>query len=164
MKAELQRALDNTEMVYAQIVQIANDIVRDHTAEVTELIKVIEDNVDNLSNESIRQAILKLSLKAYTLGDIKEKSALKAECAETLRKEAYARKFNGTEGSVATKDNTATIETSNEIVVEAIYNSVSSLFKTKLDEIHRVVDSLKSVLMSRMQEAKMTASLCNEGE
>lgn len=164
MKIGLQRALDKTEMVYTQIIQIANDIVKDHTAEVTELIKVIEDNVDNLSNESIRQAILKLSLKAYTLGDIKEKSALKAECAETLRKEAYAIKFTVTEGSVATKDNTATIETSNEIVVEAIYNSVSSLFKTKLDEIHRVVDSLKSVLMSRMQEAKMTASLCNEGE
>ena len=43
-----------------------------------------------------------------------------------------------------------------EILAEEIYTLMANTFKVKLDEIHRVVDTLKSVLMSRMQEAKLT--------
>lgn len=159
MKMNLQKALDSTETTYAQLVAIANDIVRDHVAEVDAMIKDAYDNVDNLTNEQIRSLLLKLSLKSYSFGDIKEKSGLKAECAEALRKEAYAIAFNGTEGSVATKENTATIDVSSEILTETIYTVVANLFKTKLDECHRVVSALTTVLMSRMSEAKLTATM-----
>ena len=71
--------------------------------------------------------------------------------------EAYAREFNAGDGSVASKDNTATLNISNEILAETIYNLVSNLFKIKLDEIHRVVSTLQTVLMSRMAEAKLSA-------
>ena len=40
------------------------------------------------------------------------------------------------------------------IVVSCLYELVASLVKTKLDSLHRLVDVLKSVLMSKMQEAK----------
>jgi hypothetical protein len=35
-----------------------------------------------------------------------------------------------------------------------LYNLVANLLKTKLDQLHRLVDALKSILMSRMQETK----------
>lgn len=110
--------------------------------------------------------MLKLSFMSYTFGDVKEKSALKADCAEALRKEAYARKFNEADGNNAVRDNIALLETSDEIVVNSIHDLVSSLFKTKLDELHRVVATLQSILMSRMQEAKLAqgTSVGNAGD
>lgn len=163
MSEKLEAALDNVDDVYVNLIEIADKVVKEYTGDLNTLIKEATDNVDNLSNEDIRALIIKLSLKAFSFGDLKEKSGLKAECAETLRKEAYAKSFNSAEGSVAAKENLATVNTSYETMVETIYNTVFSLFKTKLDECHRVVDALKTVLMSRMAEAKLTATMY-EGE
>lgn len=156
MRGNLQKALDSVEMTYSQLVEIANDIVNEHVVEVNVLIYGVTQNVENLTNDAIRESMLKLSLSAYSFSDIKEKSSLKAECAEALRKEAYATEFNGADGSVAAKESAATINTSDETLTETIYNLVASLFKAKLDEMHRVVDVLKTVLMSRVSEAKLT--------
>ena len=87
--------------------------------------------------------------------EIKEKSALKAECAVTLRKDRYAEEFSLADGAVANKDSIAIRNISEEILVEAIYELISSLFKVKLDETHRLVDTLKTVLMTRLSEAKL---------
>lgn len=160
MRGNLQKALDATETTYANLVAIANNIIKEYVAEVDKVIAQAYDNVDNLSNEMIRSLILKLSLKSYDFCDVKEKSGLKAKCAEALRKEAYAIEFNGAEGSVAAKENTATVNTSDEIMTETIYNLIANLFKSKLDECHRVVSALTAVLMSRMAEAKLASNMC----
>ena len=97
---------------------------------------------------------MRIQLKAFEISEIKEKAALKAELAETLQKEKFAVSFNGLEGSAAVKDKLALVETSAEIVTEALYNLIANLLKTKLDQLHRLVDALKSILMSRMQETK----------
>ena len=104
--------------------------------------------------DQIRDYILTIQLKAFEISEIKEKAALKAELAETLQKEKFAVSFNGLEGSAAVKDKLALVETSAEIVTEALYNLIANLLKTKLDQLHRLVDALKSILMSRMQETK----------
>lgn len=159
MTTNLQQALDTVELTYSQIIEIANEIVNEYTRDTNLLIKRAADNTESLNNDAIRTLMLQLSLKSYTFGDVKEKSAIKAECAEILRKEVYAKKFNETDGSVALRENTAIIETSNEIVAETVYNLVANLFKVKLDEMHRVVDVLKTILMSRLSEAKLTSSI-----
>lgn len=159
MKGNLQQALDNTETTYTQLVVIANDIVGSHTGDINNIISQATNNINNLTNDAIRHLVLELSLKAFSFSEIKEKAALKFECAESLRKEAYAVEYNKAEGAVAARENTATINISDEILTEAIYGLVSSLLKTKLDELHRVVDSLKTVLMSRMAEAKLSAGV-----
>jgi hypothetical protein len=107
-----------------------------------------------MSIDQIRDYILRIQLKAFEISEIKEKAALKAELAETLQKEKFAVSFNGLEGSAAVKDKLALVETSAEIVTEALYNLIANLLKTKLDQLHRLVDALKSILMSRMQETK----------
>ena len=108
--------------------------------------------------------MLKLSIKAYSFGDVKERSAVKAECAEILKKEAYAISFNSSEGSVAVKDNNSVLSISNEIVTECIYNLVASLFKIKLDELRRIIDILKTILMSRLSEMKMSSGITQQIE
>lgn len=156
MKGNLEQALENTQTTYEQLVNIANEIIDIYTHDVNSLISGAVARVESLSNEDIRQLILQLALKSYTFSEAKEKSILKAECAEALRKEAYAKTFNSLDGSNAVRENNALVEISDEILTESIYNLVSSMLRTKLDEIHRVVDSLKTILMSRMQEARLS--------
>lgn len=159
MKVELQNALDNVELTYSEIAEIANDLIKEYTADISTIITYIQDNVENISNDELRSLMMRLSIKAYSFGDIKERAAIKAECSEMLRKEAYAKHFNSLEGSVAAKDSAATMNISNEIVAEAIYDLVASLFKVKMEEIRRMIDTLKTVLMSRISEAKLSSGI-----
>ena len=159
----IDEALRNVDMTYAQLVEVANEIVAKCTPKVDAILKKIND-VENLSNDTIRSVMLELSLAAYGFSEIKEKSAMKAECAEILRKEKYAQQFNLSSGAVATKENTAMLSVSEEVLAETIFNLVASTLKVKLDEIHRVVDTLKSVIASRLAEAKLTAIADNGQE
>lgn len=158
MKGNLQEALKAVDMTYDQLQIIAVGIVKKQTEEVDKLVAQAE-GVKDLTDSQVRNLILLLSIKSYNLAEPKELAALKLECATSIKKEEYAKVFSATEGTVATKENTAFIETTDELMSEAVYDTVAALLKTKVDEIHRIVDSLKSVLMSRMQEAKLTAQV-----
>ena len=158
MKPTVQQALENVEMTYQELNEVANEMTSSFFESVNSIINELND-INELSNDDIRNYMIKLALNSYSLAEIKEKSALKAECAEALRKDKYARSFREAEGSAAIKENEAVVNTNEQVVVEALYNLIASLFKTKLDEAHRVVDVLKSVLMSRNAEAKLTTNV-----
>jgi len=152
----IQRALEVVDMGYQELIEIANDILESVAGDLNSLIKEIQDRAESLSNEDIRAYMVKLALKSYSFSEIKEKAAFKATLSETIRKNAYARTFGEMSGSVAAKESQAILQTSEEFLAEALYELLASLFKTKLDEAHRVVDVLKTTIMSRMQEAKLT--------
>lgn len=159
---QLNKALDNVDLLYSDLVSAANVILDPYIKEVNSLVDYVNKNIEHMSNEDLRLYMMKLSLKGFTFSEVKEKSALKAECAETLRKEAYAKNFNAAEGSVAFRENTAIINSSYEMLSQNIYDLVASLFKVKCDEIHRVVDTMKTVIMSRMQEARLSQSTVDQ--
>lgn len=163
MNPKLDAALNNVQTNYAELVSVANDMVHNITEPIDKLVAAVSDNANNMSIELLRDSILKLQLKAYELSEIKEKAAMKAELSTALQKEAFAVKFNSLDGAAATKEKLATAETSSELVSTVLFNLVSNLLKTKLDQLHRLVDAMKSVLMSRMQETKfMQLSTTNE--
>lgn len=154
MDKKLETALNNVETTYGELVDIANGMLNPMFDPINTVIARVNASVNAMSIDQIRDYILTLQLKAFEISEVKEKAALKAELAETLQKEKFAISFNGLEGSAAVKDKLALVETSAEIVTEALYNLVANLLKTKLDQLHRLVDALKSILMSRMQETK----------
>ena len=156
MKQNVNIALDNVDAAYGDLIDIANSLLADVCGDIDHLVDSAYNHIQDMTNEDIRDMLLRLSLRSYSFSEIKEKSAFKAALAETLRKEAYAKNFNATDGSVAVRDNTAIINTSSEIIAEEIYTVASNMFKVKLDELHRIVDTLKTVLMSRMSEAKLS--------
>lgn len=162
MKESLEQALNNVELVYDDVKELANDLIKEYTSDITNLINYIADNLENLTNDDLRNLILKFSIKAYSFGDIKEKAGIKAEIAEMLKKEKYATEFNKADGSVAVRENTSILNISEEVITQAIYDLVAGMYKVKLDEIRRMIDSLKVVLTSRLSEAKLSATL-NEG-
>lgn len=154
MDSKLEKALANVETTYGELVNIANDFLRTTFDPIDDLVQQINCRINTLSVDQIRDYMLTLQLKAYGISELKEKAALKAELAEILQKEHFAISFNGADGSAAVKDKLAIVATSSETVTEALYTLIASLLKTKLDSMHRLIDVLKSILMSRMQETK----------
>lgn len=155
-KPDLTEALDNVEMTYSDVVNISNDMLSPLFTPINKLVQEVDSKINALTVEEIRGFMMRLQLRAYEISEIKDKSTLKASLAETLRKEKYAMMFNEAQGTAGTKDNTALLAASEEIVVEALYNLVANLLRTKLDQLHRLIATLSSILISRMQEAKMS--------
>ena len=155
-KPDLNQALDAVEMVYGDIVAIANDMLSPLFDPINKLVGEVNSKINNYTVEEIRNFMMRLQLRAYEISETKEKSSLKAELSAALRKEKYAVIFNEAQGTAGTKDNTALLASSEETIVESLYNLVANLLRTKLDQLHRLVDALKSILMSKMQEAKLS--------
>lgn len=162
MKVELRKALENIQATYDELIDVANDMTEPYLKEIDSIVEHATNNINTLTNEDIRLLLLKLSLKSYSFSEFKDKSSLKSSCAEALKKEKLAVEFNRAEGSVAVRENQASINSIDEILADAVATLVSSLFKTKLDSVYRIVDTLKSVLLSRMSEAKLNSTLATD--
>ena len=159
MTKDLNKALEAVEMTYGQIKQIADDMLAAPFEEVNRLYGDVSTYVDSLSIEALRDYLLRLQLAAFGLSELRDRSGAKATCAEAVRKEAYAISYASQDGTAAAKDSAATLAISENIVAQCLYDLVASLVKTKLDSLHRLIDTMKSILMSRMQEAKLTNNL-----
>lgn len=159
MTKDLTKALEAVEMTYGQIREIADDMLAEPFAEVNRLYSEVSSRVDTLSVEALRDYLLRLQLAAFGLSELRDRSGAKATCAEAVRKEAYAITYAELEGTAAAKDSAATLAVSENIVAQCLYDLVAALVKTKLDSTHRLIDTMKSILMSRMQEAKLSNSI-----
>lgn len=154
MTPKFKAALEQVEMTYGEIVDIANNMLIGPFEEPNRIIDFIQGNVESTSIEMLRDCILRLQLAAYSLSELRDRSGVKATCAEAIKKEAYATSYVGQEGTAGVKDSNTTLAISENIVAQCLYDLVASLVKTKVDQIHRMIDALKTILMSRMQEAK----------
>lgn len=157
-KPDVQAALDAVDMTYSELIDIVDDTRKSVMEDCDLLIEDVSNNIQDMSNDKIRDTLMRLSLKSYYLASIKDKSAFKANLAETIRKEAYARAFGNAVGTVAQKDGQALLDTSSQAVAEKIHDLMADLFKSSTDEIHRTIDVLKTVLMSRLSEAKLVSN------
>jgi hypothetical protein len=103
--------------------------------------------------------MLQLTVEAYYLTSIKDSSTLKQECALTLLKTGQANIFNGTAGTQNARNNQAIVDTLDKQVVNVLYNAITNRFKSKLDEIHRMINVLSNVLISKNAEAKLRGGI-----
>lgn len=158
MTKDLNRALEAVEMTYSQIREIADNMLYEPFSEPNQIVEFIKLNVNNMSIDMLRDSILRLQLAVYSLSELRDRSGIKATCADAVRKEAYATSYIGQEGTAGVKDSNTTLAISENIVAQCLYDLVASLVKTKVDMCLRLIDSLKSILMSRMSEAKIAAT------
>ena len=158
MAKDLNKALEAVEMTYSQIKEIADSMLAGPFEEPNRIVDFIQYNVESMSIDMLRDSILKLQLAVYSLSELRDRSGIKATCAEAIRKEAYAANYIGQEGTAGVKDSNTTLAISENIVAQCLYDLVASLVKTKVDMLLRMIDSLKSILMSKMQEAKISAT------
>ena len=158
MAKDLNKALESVEMTYAQIKEIADNMLAGPFEEPNRIVETIQYNIESMSIEMLRDYILRLQLAVYSLSELRDRSGIKASCAEAIRKEAYAAAYVTQDGTAGVKDSNTTLAISENIVAQCLYELVASLVKTKVDMMLRMIDSLKSILMSRMQEAKLSAT------
>lgn len=154
---ELETNIEQVNNVYEALNSQAKSVVKEYTKKIDDIIKNIRENLINLSNDQIQTYMMQLSLCAYDLGELKEQSNMSAEIASIIKDEAYADSYNTQEGTVAQRQNSATLAVSREKATTALYELVAGTIKTKLDETHRVVDTLKNVLISRASDRKLVA-------
>lgn len=158
MAKDINKALEAVEMTYAQIKDIADSMLAGPFEEPNKIVESIQYNIEAMSIDMLRDSILRLQLAVYSLSELRDRSGIKATCAEAIRKEAYASSYIEQEGTAGVKDSNTILAISENIVAQCLYDLVASLVKTKVDQIHRIIDSLKSILMSRMQEMKLAAA------
>ena len=158
MAKDLNKALEAVEMTYGQIKEIADSMLAAPFEEPNRIVETIQYNIESMSIDMLRDYILRLQLTVYSLSELRDRSGIKASCAEAIRKEAYAASYIGQDGTAGVKDSNTTLAISENIIAQCLYDLVATLVKTKVDQIHRMIDSLKSILMSRMQEAKLSAT------
>lgn len=158
MAKDLNKALEAVEMTYSQIKEIADSMLAGPFEEPNRIVEFIQFNVESMSIDMLRDSILRLQLAVYSLSELRDRSGVKAMCAEAIRKEAYAMNYIGQDGTAGVKDSNTTLAISENIIAQCLYDLVASLTKTKVDQLHRMIDSLKSILMSRMQEMKISAT------
>ena len=156
MAKDLSKAISEVETTFDQIEHIANDTIREPLNNINSIISTIQTDINEASTDLLRVYMMKLQVAIFQLSEIKDLTAVKAQVAEALRKEAYSTSFLTQEGTAGQKDASATIAISENIVTEYLYELVSNLVKTKVDQGLRMIDTLKSILMSRMQEAKIS--------
>ena len=155
MAKTFSEAKQTVDEAYKSLSTISDEMVKKYTKNIDDTIKEIENNVEKLTNNELRNYILKLSCLAYSLGDLAEHSDLKKDCANAIAKETNAREFNLAAGTVETKKNVAILNSNHEQATQIIYSNVADMFKTKLNSVYRVIDSLKNILISRNAEAKL---------
>ncbi len=151
----LDRAHKEVNDMYKQLTPMVDTVVEKNSKEVDAIFKKIKANLNNLTNKELQDYMLQLTVEAYYLTNVKDSSTLKQECALTLLKEGQANVFNCTQGTQNARNNQAIIDNLDRQVVNVLYNAVTNRFKSKLDEIHRMINVLSNVLISKNAEAKL---------
>jgi len=154
-----EEALENTNKTNEQIGQLATQIVKQYSTDVDNIISHVTDHVNELDNNALRALVTDLSFKAFSLAEAKEYSSLKSEVSRALMNEVQATEFNATTGTVDARKNASLLNSQNEQLVKILCDTVSGLLKVKLDEAHRIVDTLKTVILSRNTEARINADI-----
>ncbi len=154
--SSLNEGMDNVQNIYNALNSQAKVIVKEYTKAMDDLIKKINLEANNLSNEELRRIELKLSLLSYDLGELKDKTNIASEVADILQDETIANEYNAATGTIEQRKNTAILNSSKEKAIAKLYKLVASQIKTKLDEAHRIVDCIKSILISRASDRKLT--------
>ena len=70
MKNGVSAALDKIDMTYDELIVVANDILADVTGDLDAMMDSAYNDVERLSNEAIRDLMLKLSLRSYSFSEI----------------------------------------------------------------------------------------------
>ena len=85
MAKDLNKALEAVEMTYGQIKEIADSMLAGPFEEPNRIVEMIQFNIESMSIEMLRDSILRLQLAVYSLSELRDRSGIKAVCAEAAK-------------------------------------------------------------------------------
>lgn len=154
MQEKIEQAKKDVEDLYKDLVGVVYSTIAPYTKELEDIMKELSKGVTTFSNVALWDFQIRLSLEAYKLGDIREKSSLKDACAEALYKESLAKSYAGSTGASESRKQQSILDSVDKQAVAMLYESAASILKTKCDEAHRMVNVLQGIQISRAAEAK----------
>ena len=160
---EIEQARKECQHVFLQLKPLAKEAVSKYSGPIDDIVKKMS-KLDYMSDEEIRQTMMKLSIECYFFGNYTAESALMSDCASVLYKEKNAREYSTASGTQAEKNSVATINSMDKQAVSSLYKMVKDLMGIKLDEAHRLINTLNSVLISRSAEKKIKAGVRDSEE
>lgn len=113
---------------------------------------VLEDTKNPITDDELEAAMLKISSLCYFTGDAMENLGIRADIAESVRKEAYHTAHGTATGTVADKDTVAQMASIKEAIVKDAYDRAYRKIKLKLDLGQNVYSALKRVMSKRCLE------------
>lgn len=113
---------------------------------------VLENVNDPITDAELEAAMLKISALCYFTGDAMENLGIRADIAESVRKEAYHTAHGTATGTVADKDTVAQMASIKESLVRDAYDRAYRKIKLKLDLGQNVYSALKRVMAKRCLE------------
>lgn len=155
MEVNVNDARKEVRRLYKELSPIVTETVRKNCKDVDSIIEKIRKNLENLDNSEIQTYMLQLSVECYYLSERKEKANIMQDIAVALNKSSYAEAYNSYDGTQGAKANQAIIDTVDKEVVKMLQTRVSDSLKGKLDEAHRMCNTLSNVLISRNAENKL---------
>ena len=120
MAKDLNKALSEVEMTYSQIKDIADQMLSGPFEEPNRIVETIQYNIESMSIDMLRDYILRLQLAVYSLSELRDRSGIKAICAEAVKKEAYAAAYVNQEGTAGVKDSNTTLAISENIIAQCL--------------------------------------------
>ncbi len=153
---DLTEAMNEVKDAYNSLWKLGESLIKKYTAEIDSIVKPLKNaDVEQMTTGQIRQTIFKLSTLSFDLGELRDKAVWTADVSDIIKDETFAMEYNCSEGAVAQRTNNATIKISKESAVTSLNKVISAILKTRLDETHRLIDSLKSILISRASDQKL---------
>ena len=141
--------------IYKELEPTINSTVKKHSQTIDKIMDSIKSNITTLTNKEIQDYMLQLQIEAYDFAIDKDNSLMKQECAVAVTRTRQASIYNKTDGTQQYRQNQAIEDTIDSQTVQIIYNAVTNQLKSKLDEVHRMINVLSNVLISRNAEAKL---------
>jgi hypothetical protein len=150
----------------ATVERIVESLVLKYSRDLDDYIRNIKkmlERRDNMSDDEIENAVLKVPVFLYFASSGLESLGIEGDNALAVKKQAFNDIYIETEGTIQDKTKTAELATFPEYLLEVAYNRAYKRLKTQIEMAEHVFSGLKKVLSKRMMEfdvAKMdTASL-----
>ena len=160
---DIEQARKDCRHVYLQLQPIAKEAVEKYSKPIDTIVKEMS-KLESMTDEEIRQLMMRLSIECYFFGNYTAESSLMSDCATILQKEKNAKEYSTATGTQAEKTSIATINSMDKQAVSSLYKMVKDLMNVKLDEAHRLVNTLNSVLISRSAEKKLSLGVRDNNE
>ena len=167
LKKKVDKAKIDVKNIYGDLSPIVKDTVAKHSKEMDAIIYKIKSKTKNgssLTSKEIKDYMMQLSIETYDFAQSKDMSILMQECAIAVSKSTQAEIFNSTAGTQAVRGNQSIVESIDKQLVAILQSAVANCMKSKLDEAHRMINTLSGILISMNAENKLKGVPTDYGE
>lgn len=151
---------NRVEEVSKKIKIIADEYVMDATQSLDSILREVRKELDvgGMTDQTLQVLILDLANNLYFAIDKQEQLGVMEDVAKMIRQELYSQTRKDTKGTVAEKEANALLESKYEETVQMIYSRAYKRVKSKVEAGYEMLNALKKILNTRLEEMKLSQS------